>query len=78
MEVSFEVTYQPSRLGDVRASLLVTSASGGDFVFPLHGSCLAPKPQGPINVKSGGTTSITFRNVFPSPTPYSFQVRGFY
>ena len=30
--------------------------------------------QGPFVVKAGQTTAITFRNVFPAPTQYTFQV----
>lgn len=73
-EVSVEVTYEPSRIGESRATLLVSSATGGDYTFPLFGTCIAPKPQGPFLVKAGSTTSITFRNVFPTTTPFVFQV----
>lgn len=30
--------------------------------------------QGPFTVKAGSTTSITFRNVFPQTTAFTFQV----
>ena len=47
-EVSVEVTFEPSRLGDCHAVLTVTSAIGGEYTFPLFGHCLPPKPQGTI------------------------------
>ena len=33
-EVGVEVTYEPSRLGDTRATLTVFSPVGGEYVFP--------------------------------------------
>ena len=43
-------------------------------MFPLFGTCVPPKPQGPFIVKAGSTTSITFRNVFNHTTAFTFQV----
>ena len=108
-EVTLDVVYEPSRIGESRGTLTVTSPTGGDYSFPLFGSCIAPKPQvslksivhepfyrlvdkacscqlhgdvtricthlqGPFIVKAGATAAITFRNVFPNPTQYIFQV----
>jgi len=73
-EVALEVTFEPSKLGEQRSMLTVTSPVGGEYTFPLFGTCLPPKPQGPFIIKAGGTTPITFRNVFSSTTPFTFQV----
>ncbi|KAK6174452.1 hypothetical protein SNE40_017727 [Patella caerulea] len=73
-EVAFEIVYEPSKLGDQKAVLTVSSASGGEYTFPLNGTSLPPKPQGPHIVKSGSNTPITFRNVFNSSTAFSFHV----
>ncbi|KAJ7360567.1 hypothetical protein OS493_015671 [Desmophyllum pertusum] len=73
-EVGVEVTYEPSRLGDTRATLTVFSAVGGEYVFPLFGHCSPPKPQGPYSIKAGATTSIPFKNVFPHTTQFTFCV----
>ncbi|XP_070194710.1 hydrocephalus-inducing protein homolog isoform X4 [Littorina saxatilis] len=73
-EVALEVTFEPSKLGEQRGMLTVISPVGGEYVFPLFGTCLPPKPQGPFIVKAGGTTSIVFRNVFSSTTTFTFQV----
>ena len=75
-EVALDVTFEPSRLGEQRATLTVTSALGGEYTFPLFGACVPPKPQGPFIIKAGATTPITFRNVFNSTTPFTFQVSG--
>jgi hydrocephalus-inducing protein len=50
------------------------SQIGGEYVFPLHATCLAPKPQGPYQVKANGTTSIAFKNVFSQPLAFSFAI----
>ncbi|XP_069113582.1 hydrocephalus-inducing protein homolog isoform X2 [Argopecten irradians] len=73
-EVNLEVTFEPSRLGEQRAMLTVSSLQGGEYIFPLFGTCIVPKPQGPYIIKAGGTTHISFRNVFSSTTPFMFQV----
>lgn len=73
-EVGVEVTYEPARLGDTRGTLTVASPLGGEYVFPLFGHCAPPKPQGPYSIKAGATTSIPFKNVFPSSTQFSFCV----
>jgi hydrocephalus-inducing protein len=74
MEVSVDVTYEPSQLGDIRATLTVSSSSGSDYTFPLVGLGELPKPQGPFTVKSGGNTTITFKNVFAQALTYTFNV----
>ncbi|KAM9301954.1 hydrocephalus-inducing protein homolog [Gastrophryne carolinensis] len=71
-EVSIEVTYEPVQLGESRAMLLISSPLGGDYSFPLFGSALAPKPQGPIQIRAGASVSIPFKNVFLQPTSFSF------
>ncbi|XP_059164883.1 hydrocephalus-inducing protein homolog isoform X3 [Physella acuta] len=73
-EVALEVVFEPSKLGEQRASLMVSSAVGGEYIFPLFGTCTAPKPQGPFIIKTGTTIPIIFRNVFSTATPFTFQV----
>ncbi|KAK6983379.1 hydrocephalus-inducing protein, partial [Biomphalaria glabrata] len=73
-EVALDVVFEPSKLGEQRAQLTVTSPLGSDYVFPLFGTCISPKPQGPFTVKSGSNLSIVFRNIFSTTTPFTFQV----
>lgn len=73
-EVAVEVFYEPCRLGESRGTLTMSSEAGGAYVFPLVGQCVPPKPMGPFSVRQGGTTSLTFRNVFPNTTAFTFQV----
>jgi hypothetical protein len=51
--------------------LILSSSIGGDYICPLVGHCLAPKPQGPIIVKSGAPSSISFKNVFSTSAVFN-------
>ena len=62
-EASVEVCFEPSRLGEVRATLTLSSAFGGEYVFPLYGTCTPPRAQGPFPIRSGSSVSIPFKNV---------------
>ncbi|XP_078068146.1 hydrocephalus-inducing protein-like [Mustelus asterias] len=73
-EIGVEVVYEPHRLGESRAILNITSSVGGDYNIPLYGVCLPAKPQGPFSIRAGASTSIPFKNIFPHPTSFSFQV----
>ncbi|XP_075181569.1 hydrocephalus-inducing protein homolog [Anomaloglossus baeobatrachus] len=72
-EVSVEVTYEPVQLGESRCVLHISSALGGEYTIPMFGSAIAPKPQGPLQIRAGSTVSIPFKNVFLQPTTFSFQ-----
>ncbi|KAG8562376.1 hypothetical protein GDO81_015657 [Engystomops pustulosus] len=72
-EVSVEVTYEPVQLGESRTVLHISSPLGGEYTIPLFGSAMAPKPQGPIQIRAGSSVSIPFKNVFLQPTTFSFQ-----
>lgn len=69
-----DVTFEPSKLGDTRTNLVLSSPTGGDYICPLYGHCVAPRPQGPIIVKPGGPTSVPFKNVFSNPAMFTFIV----
>lgn len=72
VEVCLDVTYEPSKLGDTRTNLVVSSPQGGDYVCPLYGHCIAPRPQGPILIKQGSPAQVPFKNVFNSDATFSF------
>lgn len=73
-EANIDITFEPSHQGDCQAELQASSASGGDYVIPLHGHCLAPKPQGPFTIRSGHPITIHFKNIFHQFTQYRFLV----
>ena len=74
MEVNVDVTYEPSQLGDVRATLTISSPAGSDYIFPLVGLGESPKPQGPFMIKAGSNATITFKNIFAQALTYTFNV----
>ncbi|XP_067327017.1 hydrocephalus-inducing protein homolog [Anolis sagrei] len=75
-EVGVEVTFEPCQLGESRGTLVLSSAAGGDYVIPLCGTCVPPKPQGPIQIKAGTTTTIPFKNVFLQSMSFTYLVEN--
>nr|XP_019962004.1 PREDICTED: hydrocephalus-inducing protein homolog [Paralichthys olivaceus] len=75
-EVGVEVCFEPHQLGEVRAQLSLTSAIGGEYIFPLHGNCTHPKAQGPFSIRAGRNITIPFKNVFLQTISLSYQVNN--
>ena len=73
-EATVEVVFEPSHLGDAQTTLTISSPSGGDYVIPLFGHCLVPKPQGPYIIKAGSSVSIPFKNIFSNVKQFNFSV----
>ena len=73
-ELSCEVRFEPSNLGESRAKLTVTSDVGGLYVCNLQGICQAPKPQGPIEVRPGASAPVSIRNPRAEPLAFAFAV----
>ncbi|KAI9095517.1 hypothetical protein DFS34DRAFT_651319 [Phlyctochytrium arcticum] len=74
VEVCTDIVYEPSKLGDSRTQLLISSAVGGDYSCTLVGHCYPPRPQGPIIIKTGTLITIPFKNVFNSSATFTFIV----
>lgn len=70
-----EVCFGPHQLGEVKGELSLSSGSGGEYIFPLHGVCLPPKAQGPFSIRAGRNITIPFKNVFLQTATFSFQVK---
>lgn len=76
IDVSVEVTFEPCQLGESTGTLYLSSSVGGDYLIPLFGSAVPPKPQGPIQIKAGTTTNISFKNVFLQPMSFTYTVEN--
>ncbi|XP_061325296.1 hydrocephalus-inducing protein-like [Pezoporus flaviventris] len=74
-DLSVEVTFEPCQLGEAKATLQLSSALGGQYRIPLIGLALPPEAQGPFLIPAGGSTSISFRNVFPKATAFQYAVK---
>ncbi|XP_044289866.1 hydrocephalus-inducing protein homolog [Varanus komodoensis] len=75
-EVAVEVTFEPCQLGEAKGVLLLSSTIGGDYTIPLFGTCVPPKPQGPIQIRAGSSTIIPFKNVFMQPMAFTYLVEN--
>jgi len=73
-DISVTVHFEPCQVGDIQSRLTISSEVGGEYVFPLFGTCTPPKPQGPLTISLGSSVSISFKNVFQQATTFSFQV----
>lgn len=63
-EVTVDMLYEPSTVGDDRQTIEIVSQTAGVYIFPIVGTCLPPRRQGPFAVRTNQTTPITFKNVF--------------
>lgn len=63
-EVTFEVHFEPTKLGKITTTLVITSPVGGEYTFPFTAVCTQPKPQGPFTIRAKSQISIPFKNVF--------------
>ena len=73
IESEVDVTFEPTRIGsNFKDTLLVKSAVAGEFICPVIGRCIAPKPQGPFDVKGKG--EVPFKNIFPKEVAFHCTV----
>ncbi|GJQ69846.1 hypothetical protein Trydic_g22394 [Trypoxylus dichotomus] len=68
------VTFEPNALGNVQSFLILTSLIGGQYLYPLIGTCTNPTPQGPVKIKFGASTTILFKNPFDHLAEFSLRV----
>ena len=74
IEQEVEVSFEPSRLGEIfRDTLVVSSSSGGEYRCVVTGRCTQPQPQGPIEIK-GGSGTVAFKNIFAKEVVFKLRV----
>lgn len=73
-EIEFDVSFEPGHIGEEQVEMTLLSNLGGEYVFPLVGHCVPPQPQGPIDIRAGGSAQIPFKNVFNSPLVFNFAI----
>eukprot|EP00455_Lapot_gusevi_P013213 TRINITY_DN16399_c0_g1_i2.p1 TRINITY_DN16399_c0_g1~~TRINITY_DN16399_c0_g1_i2.p1 ORF type:complete len:418 (+),score=65.26 TRINITY_DN16399_c0_g1_i2:78-1331(+) len=71
-EVSVDVTFEPSRLGEFKETIEMTSPIAGSYVFPIYGTCTVPQRQGPFEIRPNQNTTIPFKNVFAENITFTF------
>ncbi|CAG9566725.1 unnamed protein product [Danaus chrysippus] len=70
----FQTWFEPTVLGVQNCKVSFNSPVAGEFVFNIKGRALEPKPQGPFEIKSGGSVVITFKNVFEDVRMFKIYV----
>ncbi|XP_040838338.1 hydrocephalus-inducing protein homolog isoform X1 [Ochotona curzoniae] len=75
-EVSVEVLFEPSHLGETKGILTLSSFMGGEYIIPLFGMALPPKPQGPFLIRAGYNIIIPFKNIFFHTVNFSYIVEN--
>lgn len=71
-EVSFDIVYEPTRLGDCRGTMTISSLQGGEYICPIFGQCQPPRPAGPFTVRAGDRLKLPFKNVFSTPETFAY------
>ncbi|XP_064239335.1 hydrocephalus-inducing protein homolog [Aotus nancymaae] len=75
-EASVEVFFEPSHLGETKGILILSSLAGGEYIIPLFGMALPPKPQGPFLIRAGYSIIIPFKNIFYHMVTFSIIVEN--
>ncbi|XP_048264436.1 LOW QUALITY PROTEIN: hydrocephalus-inducing protein [Bombus terrestris] len=69
-----DVIYEPYDVENATATLIASSDTAGEFIFPLIGSCSLPKPMGPYVITRSSPAFISFKNVFREAKTFDFIV----
>ncbi|XP_052747107.1 hydrocephalus-inducing protein-like [Bicyclus anynana] len=70
----FLAWFEPTELGVQNCTVSFNSPVAGEFVFSIKGIAKKPNPQGPFEIKLGGSTTITFKNVFADSRMFKINV----
>ncbi|GMH35419.1 hypothetical protein BSKO_03287 [Bryopsis sp. KO-2023] len=75
-ELEVEVSFEPIMIGESARDVLVLGApNAGEYECPVVGSCVQPKPQGPIDL-SKGSSGVPFKNVFGTEVEFFYSVEN--
>ena len=74
-DVRLSVTFEPTKIGEVKDTLVITAPGGIEYLCDIVAACVPAMPQGPFNVTQGsGNVDIPFRNYFAEAQGWSFSV----
>jgi len=74
VEVSVDIRFQPSQLGEIRTLLVLSSPDGGDYKALLVGYTQPPQPQGPVVMQGAKPGEVEFTNPFQDAVEFTIQV----
>ncbi|KAI4504415.1 hypothetical protein M0802_000886 [Mischocyttarus mexicanus] len=69
---SIDVIYEPHDIENSTAILTATSKLAGIFTYPIIGTYLLPKPQGPYTMTLNSPVAIKFKNIFKETKTFEF------
>ena len=67
------IKFEPSTLGEVRATLFISSPEGGEYQCLLIGIASPPAPKGPIKI-GAKSQSVEFKNPFFEPGQFTIRL----
>ena len=73
VEHEIGIRYEPSKLGDSKAILIVSSPEGGEYQCNLNGQASPPVSKGPIKVGSKGQV-VEFKNPFFEAAEFAIRI----
>ncbi|EGR29178.1 hypothetical protein IMG5_161280 [Ichthyophthirius multifiliis] len=73
-ELSVNIKYEPSVLGESTAILIINSPEGGEYTCMLHGLSSAPQPKGPFKISGPKPPPIEFKNPFFEPCEFTIRI----
>ncbi|XP_031785390.1 hydrocephalus-inducing protein homolog isoform X3 [Nasonia vitripennis] len=71
---AIEARFEPDCLETINATIVATSLTAGEFVFPIVGLCTPPQPRGPFEITTKSPTILSFKNVFNEKKAFEFTV----
>lgn len=76
VDVSVPIAFEPTELGSLTDTLVVTAPGGIEYTCNVAATCVAPMPQGPFNFVQGqpGAQDVTFRNFLSTTCAWNFSV----
>ena len=73
IEQEINIRYEPSKLGDSRATLIISSPEGGEYQCSLIGQGSPPISKGPIKVSAKGQV-VEFKNPFFESADFAIRI----
>ena len=73
IEQEINIRYEPSKLGESRAILIISSPEGGEHQCLLQGQASPPISKGPIKVGSKGQV-VEFKNPFFEAAEFAIRI----
>ncbi|CAH1126274.1 unnamed protein product [Ceutorhynchus assimilis] len=68
------ISFEPCSLGHYETKLSLSSTVAGEYIYPLKGESIPPKPKGPFLVKLNHPVTIHFKNPFEEDKQFKIKL----